>query len=65
MKGAGLIPFDRLFPQQAMAEVRVIAVLRHPTLPDDEYGLLEFYYCAAELGLIKPFDGELRIYHVD
>src|SRR5262249_47564276 len=27
-----------------------------------EEGLREFYACAAELGLIEPFDGELRVY---
>jgi hypothetical protein len=43
VKDAGLIRFDRLFPQQAMAEVRVITLLRHPTLPDDEYALVESY----------------------
>jgi hypothetical protein len=43
VKDVGLIRFDRLFPQQATAEVRVITLLRHPTLPDDEYALVESY----------------------
>jgi hypothetical protein len=43
VKDVGLVRFDRLFPQQAMAEVRVITLLRHPTLLDDEYALVESY----------------------
>jgi hypothetical protein len=43
VKDVGLIRFDRLFPEQATAEVRVISLLRHPSLPDDEYALVESY----------------------
>jgi hypothetical protein len=35
--------FGGLFPEQAMHETRVLTVLGHPVLPDDEYGLIEFY----------------------
>lgn len=45
MAGEGLVPFVRLFPQQAMAESRVFITSGHPRLPDDEYGLVELY-CA-------------------
>ena len=45
MKGAGLLPFVRLFPELAMAETRVFMVRDHPTLPDDDYGLMETF-CA-------------------
>ena len=45
MKGAGLLPFVRLFPEQGLAETRVFMVRRHPTLPDDDYGLMESF-CA-------------------
>ena len=43
MKGAGLLPFVRLFPELAMAETRVFMVRDHPTLPDDDYGLMETF----------------------
>jgi hypothetical protein len=43
MKDLGLIPFVRLFPQQAANETRVLTTRRYPGLPDDEYGLLESY----------------------
>ena len=45
MKGAGLLPFVRLFPEQGLDETRVFMVRRHPTLPDDDYGLMESF-CA-------------------
>src|SRR5689334_3370125 len=40
---AGLIPFVHVFPQQGTAETRVLTVSGHPTVPDDEYALLEAY----------------------
>ena len=43
MKDPGLVPFVRLFPQQAANETRVLTTRRYPGLPDDEYGLLESY----------------------
>lgn len=43
MQESGLVPFVRFFPQQAMNETRVLMVQGYPGLPDDEYGLLEFY----------------------
>ena len=43
MKDLGLVPFVRLFPQQATSETRVLTTRRYPGLPDDEYGLLESY----------------------
>ncbi len=42
---AGLVPFVHIFPQQGTAETRVLTVSGHPTLPDDEYALVEAY-CA-------------------
>lgn len=41
----GLVPFGRIFPQQAVTETRTLTTRDHPALPDDEYGLLESY-CA-------------------
>ena len=43
MKHAGMVPFVRFFPQQGVAETRTLLVRGDPTLPDDEYGLLELY----------------------
>lgn len=43
MKDLGLVPFVRLFPQQAATETRVLTTRRYLGLPDDEYGLLESY----------------------
>jgi hypothetical protein len=43
MNDAVLVPFVQLFPRQAAAETRVLTAQGHPTLPDDEYGLLESY----------------------
>ncbi len=40
---SGLVPFVRFFPHQAVNETRVLTTWGHPGLPDDEYGLLEFY----------------------
>jgi hypothetical protein len=39
----GLEPFVRLFPAQAMAETRVLTILRHDVLPGDEYALVESF----------------------
>jgi hypothetical protein len=38
-----LVPFYQLFPEQAWAETRSITIQGHPSLPDDEYGLIEAY----------------------
>ena len=43
MTGIGVTPFGRLFPDQATRETRVLTVRGFPTLPDDEYGILEAY----------------------
>ena len=48
MQESGLVPFVRLFPQQAMQETRVLTTQGYPGLPDDEYGLLEFYCADSE-----------------
>ena len=42
MKGAALLPFVHLFPEQGMAETRVFMVRGLPDLPDD-YGLTETF----------------------
>jgi hypothetical protein len=47
MTHSGLVPFVRLFPQQATAETRVLIVRGHSILPDDDYGLLESYCAEA------------------
>jgi hypothetical protein len=47
MTDKGLVPFVRFFPQQAVAETRVLTTRGHPVLPDDEYGLLESYCVEA------------------
>ena len=47
MTDVGMVPFVRLFPQQAMAETRVLTTRGHPALPDDEYGLLESFCAEA------------------
>jgi len=39
-----LVPFAYLFPEQGLAETRVITTHGYPSLPDDEYALVE-YYC--------------------
>lgn len=38
-----LVPFVALFPEQAIAETRVITTRGHPMLPDDSYALGEAY----------------------
>lgn len=38
-----LIPFVKLFPEQAMAETRTLTTQGHAVLPDDEYALVESY----------------------
>ena len=38
-----LVPFAYLFPEQGPAETRVITTHGYPSLPDDEYALLESY----------------------
>ena len=38
-----LIPFARLFPEQAAAETRTLTTRRSPGLPDDEYAVTESY----------------------
>ena len=43
MNDVGLVPFVRIFPQHAMAETRTLTVRGHPSLPDDDYGLMESY----------------------
>jgi hypothetical protein len=43
MEIGGLVPFVRLFPQQAPAETRVLTTFSCDGLPDDTYGLLESY----------------------
>ncbi len=39
-----MTPYLSLFREQAAHETRVLTTISHPLLPDDEYGLLE-YYC--------------------
>jgi len=43
VKGAGLLPFVLLFPEQGMAETRVFTVRRQRSLPDDDYALMESF----------------------
>src|SRR6266508_4786279 len=38
-----LRPYFQLFPEQAVAETRSLAITRHATIPADEYALLESY----------------------
>jgi len=38
-----LVPFTYLFPEQGPAETRVITTHGYPSLPDDEYALVESY----------------------
>jgi len=38
-----LVPFAYLFPEQGPAETRVITTHGYPSLPDDEYALVESY----------------------
>ncbi|MGH2410733.1 MAG: hypothetical protein ACRDGS_10245, partial [Chloroflexota bacterium] len=55
----GLVPFVQYFPKQGTDETRVLTLSGHPTLPDDEYALVEAYCddptCDCRRGMLTMF----------